>query len=139
MLISEVHDWDEMARAEASIPEFSQAHPADRFRARLEGRPYLALLAYQGERLAGYKIGYAESEKQFYSWVGGVHPDFRGLGLAREMLRHQENWCRRQGYQRISVKSENRFRGMLIFLLKEGYDIHALTGEGQIGFLKSLE
>ncbi len=137
--IREVTSWAEMARAEATIPEFEQAHSPERFRARLEGRPFLALVAYHGSRVAGYKIGYGETESRFYSWVGGVHPDFRGQGLAREMLRHQEIWCRRQGYRSLAVKSENRFRGMLIFLLKEGYDIHALSQAGQISFLKSLE
>lgn len=137
--IREVESWDEMARADAAIPEFQRVHPAEQFQARLEGRPFLALLAYQDDGIAGYKIGYAETESRFYSWVGGVHPDFRGRGLARQLLRRQEDWCRTMGYRSLCVKSENRFRGMLIFLLKEGYDIHALSRAGDISFLKSLE
>lgn len=134
----ESQEWEEMARAESSIPEFQRCHsPAD-FQERLEGRPFLALLVRDGETIVGYKVGYAETRERFYSWVGGVHPEYRGQGLARTMMRRQEEWCREHGFASIGVKSENRFRAMLIFLLKEGYDIETLSAQGQVGFRKSL-
>lgn len=136
--LTESQSWEEMARAESSIPEFERSHSAQDFQDRLEGKSYLALLARDGERIVGYKIGHAQTQDRFYSWVGGVHPDYRGRGLAREMMRRQERWCQKHGYTSISVKSENRFRGMLIFLLKEGYDIESLSINGQIEFRKRL-
>lgn len=136
--VKETRDWNVMARVESAIPEFEQSHSAEDFRERLEGRPFLALLACDKETIVGYKIGYAETRERFYSWVGGVHPDYRGQGLAREMMRYQEDWCRAHGYHSIGVKSENRFQPMLIFLLREGYDIETLSARGQIGFRKML-
>ena len=136
--IEQSQDWMEMARAEAIVPEFTRAHSASDFEAKLSGRVYLALLAWDGDRIVGSKIGYALEPTVFYSWIGGVNPDYRAQGLAAELLHRQEAWCSERGFQRVRVKSENRFRGMLIFLLKNGYEIRAVNGRGQIEFEKTL-
>ncbi|NRD72071.1 GNAT family N-acetyltransferase [Shewanella sp. VB17] len=34
--------------------------------------------------------------------------EFRGLGLARQLLQAQENWAKQQGYQHIGVNTLNR-------------------------------
>ena len=87
----ESQSWEEMAQAESFIPEFERSHSAQSFQSRLEGRPHLALLARDGDRLIGYKIGYAETAERFYSWVGGVHPDYRGQGSQERCYADKKN------------------------------------------------
>lgn len=75
------------------------------------------------EKLIGFKLGYKINSSEFYSWLGGVDPNFRGLGLAQEMMKIQHNWCQSQGFQKISTKTKNRFKEMLILNLRSGFKI----------------
>ena len=138
-MIVETHDFELIAALEARVPEFERRYDEHQLEARLQGRESLALIkVIEGEPVA-YKVGYAETPSRFYSWVGGVAPEHRRRGYARELMHYQEEWCRQQGYREISVWSENRYRNMLIFLLTEGYDIYGCSTKGQIMFRKSLK
>jgi len=68
----------------------------------LEKKPtYLILLAIDAGEVVGYKIGYEDRTGRFYSWLGGVHPQFRGQGIASELMRKQHEWCRDHKYKVI--------------------------------------
>lgn len=45
-----------------------------------------------GEALIGFKLGYALTSKRYYSWLGGVHPEFQRDGVARELMQRQHSW-----------------------------------------------
>lgn len=95
-----------------------------------------------GDHLVGFKMGYARSERLFYSWLGGVHPDFRRQGIARELQKQFEGICRKKKYQRIETRSENRFREMMIFNLQNGFEIIGIVQKkdaSRIIFEKRLE
>jgi len=79
--------------------------------------------AYIENQPVGFKIGYERDQKEFYSWLGGVLPEYRGLGIARELMVVQHEWCRKQGYSKISTKTQNRFQSMLILNIKFGFEI----------------
>ena len=66
---------------EVRIPEFSGAKLA-RQASRLDGAESLSILALWAGAPAGYKVGYALNESEFYSWLGGVLPPFRQQGIA---------------------------------------------------------
>lgn len=134
----ETEDLEAIARLETLIPEFPQKLELETLQARLSGRPHLCLLALEDDRPVAYKVGYQETPNRFYSWIGAVLPEYRGCGIARRLLHRQEEWVRAQGYGEINVWSENRYRGMLVFLLKEGYDIFAVAGDGKVLFRKRL-
>ena len=139
MRIEETTDLSIIAQLESEIPEFERLYSLEKITGRLVGRVFLGLIARDSTNaIAGYKLGYAETPTRFYSWIGGVKPEYRRRGFARALLRCQEDWCRSRGFKQIQVWSENRYRGMLIFLLTEGYDIHGLTGDGAIIFRKHL-
>jgi ribosomal protein S18 acetylase RimI-like enzyme len=104
------------------IPEFDGPPGISAYEKRLAGVPHLLLAAEQGGQLAGFKAGY-EREGYFYSWMGGVLPAFRRKGLARALAQAQENWARQQGYTTITFKTRNQHKGMLLFALKNGFDI----------------
>lgn len=133
----------ELVRVNQQIPEFAEPYTEAIFRERLEGRPWYGLVAESTNGLLGFKVGYEESAEVFYSWLGGVLFEGRGQGVATELLYEQERWAQGRGYKQIRVKSRNRFRAMLILLLKEGYDIVDVTpqsdpADNRIHFLKTL-
>lgn len=84
---------------------------------------WIALVAYAGGKPCGYKIGYAQSAKRFYSWIGGVHPDFRGRGLAKELMRTQHEAAKAKGYKYVVTHTHNKYLPMLILNLKSGFQI----------------
>ena len=51
--------------------------------------------------VVGCKVGYERKPGHYYSWLGGVHSEFRGRGIARSLMQQQHAWCQHQGYHRI--------------------------------------
>lgn len=43
--------------------------------------------------LVGFKLGYRRGPHMFYSWLGGVHPETRRHGVARELMVRQHQWA----------------------------------------------
>ncbi|WP_426490545.1 GNAT family N-acetyltransferase [Hymenobacter sp. 102] len=101
-------------------------------------QPVQAWLAYEGNQLIGCKLGYERQPGHYYSWLGGVHPDFRGRGVAGELMRQQHAWCQEQGYRRIRTHTYNRWRAMLLLNLRHGFDIVG-TVQGTRGLTIVLE
>ncbi len=83
----------------------------------------LSLVAYSNTKPIGFKIGYAKSDKTYYSWLGGVLPSFRKKGVASALMRMQHEQVKHMGYIEISTKTFNHFKLMLILNLKHGFDI----------------
>ncbi len=75
------------------------------------------------DQVVAFKLGYESTSAEFYSWLGGVVPEFRGLGIAADLMILQHDWCREQGYSRILTKTQNRFRDMLLLNIKFGFDV----------------
>ncbi|WP_375437015.1 GNAT family N-acetyltransferase [uncultured Hymenobacter sp.] len=85
--------------------------------------PLQLWLALADGQVIGCKLGYERKPAHYYSWLGGVHPGFRGQGIARELLRQQHAWCQQQGYNRIRTQTYNHWRAMLLLNLRAGFDI----------------
>ena len=100
----------------------------------------LCVLAYEGEKLIGFKLGYARDSEQFYSWLGGVLPEYHKLGVASELMRQQHDWCAKNQFKKISTKSSNQFSSMIRLNLKYGFKIVGTTtdddGKVKIIFVK---
>ncbi|WP_028766754.1 GNAT family N-acetyltransferase [Shewanella fidelis] len=111
------------------IPEFESGYSREEISKRLLAGPALLLIAKVEGEVAGFKLGYQTEEQVFYSWLGGVAPDFRGLGLAKSLLEYQEKWAKEQGYQRIDVKTRNCFPAMLNMLISSQYQITAMIND----------
>ena len=104
------------------IPELTNPYRAEEYRRRLDGVPHLVLLAEVAGQAAGFKVGY-EREGYWYSWMGGVHPNFRRQGVALALAKEQEKWARKQGYSHVTFKTLNRHQGMLLFAIGRGFQI----------------
>ena len=104
------------------VTEFKDPYSAAVYQERLAGVPHLILVAKVGTEYAGFKVGY-QREDYLYSWMGGVVPKFRRMGIARALADAQESWAKEQGYATITFKTRNSNKGMLVFALTNGFDI----------------
>ena len=59
----------------------------------------------------------------FYSWMGGVLPDFRQKGVASLLADLQENWAIINEYNSILLKTRKKHKAMISFFLKRGFSI----------------
>lgn len=113
------------------------------FKNRFGEHPELySTIAYHDKKMVGFKIGYPYNETIFYSWIGGVIPDFRLQGIAKQMALLQEQWAKRNGFIGLRTKSMNRFKEMMILNLKNGFEITKVytntKGQTKIVFEKQL-
>jgi GNAT superfamily N-acetyltransferase len=86
-------------------------------------------------KAVGFKVGYREDPITFYSWLGGVLPEYRGHGIAARLMDEQHTWCRAHSYQYVRTKTLNQWRGMLLLNIKTGFDIIG-TQTGRNGVVK---
>ncbi|MER2039857.1 MAG: GNAT family N-acetyltransferase [Solibacillus sp.] len=84
---------------------------------------FLAILAIVDGKVAAFKFGYEQPDGAFYSWLGGVHPNYQRLGIAAACMEAQHNWCRGKGYKLVRTYGRNEKKAMLIVNLKAGFNI----------------
>lgn len=108
-----------------NIPEFGDnQYDEVVFTNRLSEKKKLILIAVANNRTVGFKVGYKrDDDESFYSWMGGVLPEFRRLRIAKKLADAQEEWAKKQGYTAITFKTRNYLKPMLIFALKNGFNI----------------
>ncbi len=113
---------EEIVKLSKVIPEFSDLYSIEEYKKRLIGKRSLLLVADFEGKPVGFKVGYEMSD-HFYSWMGGVLPEFRRKGIAQKLADKQEEWCRENGFDKIKIKTRNKYRNMIHLLLKNGYNI----------------
>ena len=115
------------------IPEFPGKASLDFYTERLKHRLHLALVAEKEGELLGFKVGYqSDKPDTFYSWMGGVRPEFRGKGIATSLAEEQERWAKAQGFTSVFFKTRNRFPGMIQFGIQRGFKIVDLHPKGGV-------
>jgi ribosomal protein S18 acetylase RimI-like enzyme len=130
-------DIETVVALSQQIPEFVHPHGVAEYHKRLTGVPHLILITSIDNQSVGFKVGY-EREGNFYSWMGGILPDFRRLGVAQALADAQEHWAKEQGYPHITFKTRNSHKGMLVFALKNGFDIIGFEERTPIGEARIL-
>lgn len=93
---------------------------------------------------AGVKIAYQDRPGVLYSWLGGVHPVHRRLGIGRMLMWDQHAWAREHGFRTITMKTRNQWREMLLLAIEEGFVVSGVEhrpedGELMIQLRKDLE
>lgn len=97
--------------------------------------------AYSEGQLVGFKAGYAMSRSKYYSWLGGVHPDYLRQGIASGLMEAQHGWLREQGFQRVETASNQENFAMAQANLKHGLLVCGMRHEPhrvQVLFAKAL-
>ncbi len=136
--ISQV-DLSQLAAIHNAIPELDPVSGAEFYQTRIADKGYIALVASIDGKAVGFKLGYWLDDSCFYSWLGGVLPEHRAHHIAKLLMLEQEKLVQAGGANEIRVKSMNRYRGMMVFLLKQGYDIVGFDyAKGKIHFSKRI-
>ncbi len=148
------------AKVDISYPEFTSLSPelrseveqlcraylphwkAEQFESRLRKYPsiHVVLAKMEGSTI-GFILGYKMSEKTFYSWLGGVAPEYRSLGIASRLIEAQESWCLEQGFTQLQTKCLNDNQSMIQLNSRHRYLITSLqmTDDGiKLVFEKKL-
>lgn len=91
---------------------------------KMKSKPHLLVqTAMDGEKVIGYKMGYPLDDDTFYSWLGGVDPEYRENGIASMLMKKQHEYLTEMGYKMVRTKTMNKWRGMLILNIKHGFDV----------------
>ena len=116
---------DEVYALYEQTPEFAQqAASLEAVQQRLGGESAIILIAELAGEAVGFKVGYDRySDGSFYSWLGAVLPSARRKGVAAALLNEQQQRVTAVGFDRIYVKTRNRYVAMLTLLLERGYVI----------------
>lgn len=84
----------------------------------------MIFLALAGGTPVGFKLGYALGSEKFYSAKGGVLPEYRRRGIARELLHEMLEAVREAGYDRFVYDTfPNKHPGMTVLGLEEGFEV----------------
>lgn len=81
---------------------------------------HIALGYFEGEAVA-FKIGYELTKSTYYSWLGGVDPNYHRFGFAMALAEEQHQWCVGEGFSVIQTKCLNFNLPMLRLNLKTGF------------------
>ena len=102
-----------------------------------ERSDFVTVVAEDPVRVVGFKIGYPDKEHRFYSWLGGVHSEYRRRGIGEEMMHRQHAYCRQAGFLTIRTKTTNHWRAMLLLNICQGFNITG-TYVGEQGNVKII-
>jgi GNAT superfamily N-acetyltransferase len=131
-VISEIHE------IQARI--FEHPFGLEKIRERVTGKAaFLSIHAYSDGEIVGFKTGFSIGSGLFYSWIGGVDPEHRRLGLGKRMMLMQHQELKALGFVKVQTKTQNRFRDMIILNLKSGFEIVDTFVEEGRGFQILLE
>jgi GNAT superfamily N-acetyltransferase len=85
----------------------------------------LALVAFVDDKPVGFKTGRARDggRRYYLSFMGGVLPDYRGMGIATALARHQLQTVAGMGYTTVGYYTKHDNIPMLRMALGLGFDI----------------
>lgn len=109
---------------EKIYPKIFESFNAEKFFKKFDYHlKFLMLVAYENHEAVGFKFGYAQDTDLFYSWSGGVLPEFRGKGIAKRLMEMQHQWAKEQDYKRIETRTRNKFPEMIALNVKSKFHI----------------
>ena len=96
----------------------------DRIINTFEREDLIILMAYLGNEPVGFKIGYRESKRTYYSAKGGVLGAYRRRGISRRLLYEMMQRARARGYRVFAYDTfPNMHPGMTVLGLAEGFRV----------------
>ena len=124
----------EAIKVNKQIPEFDiKDKEADYFEEHYKGKEYLILVAYYNNQAAGYMISYDKfNDGSIYCWLAAVIPKFRKNGILKALMEYLTNWSKNKGYNKVKIKTRNKCRSMLSFLVKNNFQFTNVIKQEEI-------
>ena len=114
--------FDDAMIVSANVPEFDDPYQIPEYSKRLNSTTHLILTVYDDHNPIAFKIGYQRhSDGSFYSWMGGVLPNYRRKGIADNLADHQETWAKKKGYNSIKLQTRSKHNAMLALAINRGF------------------
>lgn len=111
---------------EKKISEFKIPYTKKQYLNRLRDRKYSIFFAIDEGKTVGYAVSYGKGDK-FYIWTVAVLKDYRGKGVAKELLENSIEAGKEFGYRKVFLKTRNTFKNMIFLALKFGFKITNVT------------
>ncbi|HQY87571.1 MAG TPA: GNAT family N-acetyltransferase [Tepidisphaeraceae bacterium] len=103
---------------------FRPKRESDYFKRRFLGRYNpLTLIARIEDRPVGFWMGFELKPGMYYHWLGGVLPDVRRAGVARQLHEAQKAWAKDHGYEFLRCEALNHQREYIHFAIQVDFDI----------------
>ncbi len=132
MAVKEV-PLEDALKIDSQIEEFQGKTSKEWYRERLDNNEHLIIVAYLQDEPAGFLIGYdRHKDGSFYCWMAGVPPAYRKRGVLKAMMDYQDSWAKQKGYSMIRIKTRNKHKTMLQYLVKYGFDITGVEPKDDI-------
>ena len=80
-------------------------------------------IAGDESRLIGFKAGYATAHNRYYSWLGGIDPDFRRQGIAKQLMNQQHDWLHESRFRLLETHVEQTNKVMIQLNLDAGFTV----------------
>ena len=102
------------------------------FERRLQDRIAPLVLVARIEKTAvGFFIGMELRPGVYFSWVTGVFPDARRIGIATQLMCAAADWAKTEGYKTMRFECTNKHRPMLHFGIEQDYDFVGIRYDGE--------
>ncbi len=82
-----------------------------------------AFCARVDDQLVGFKIGYAIKSHHYYSWLGGVHPQWLRQSIAQQLMEQQHAWLASEGFTVVETGAQAKNEAMCELNLKSGFEV----------------
>lgn len=119
-------DIDEVLKVNKNVIEFSDDVNLNKeyFEKRYENKKHVITVAYLNDIPVGYIVGYDKFNdgESFYIWMAGVDHNYRRKGALTKLMNYQSNWAKRNGYNKLRIRTRNARREMLSYLVKNGFN-----------------
>lgn len=83
----------------------------------------ICLIAQLDGKPAAFLCGYGLRPTTFYSWLCGVLPDARRMGVARQLFDAEQAWAAEHDYEMMRLECNNQSRPALQLAIAHKYDI----------------
>ena len=88
-----------------------------------EQKTILGCYTFVCDLLIAFKIGFENEPYVFESWRGGVAKEYRGQGIATQLMKLQHQWCKTNHFRKIITVTNADNTAMMSLNIKHGFKI----------------
>lgn|GEM_PF-106019 len=134
VVIERIDPADTATIAHLNNQVFRPEREPEFFERRLRNRVNpLVMVARIDADAVGFCIGMELKPTVFFTWLVGVLPDARRMGIASQLMRAAGDWAHDHGYRSNRFECTTRHRAMMHFGIAEEYDIIGMRWDGDRG------